>query len=154
MHHAPLVLTLWHTLSVSTVQLLNLAIYTKCENNADARRSALRHCRRGFLAMDSPHIPGHVEQSVLLGRRPQSLRMPPPPYFLRAKVHCSIPTEAVIVGCEQSAQRCPVSRPLLEELGHEVPFPRWVLTGNVRWRAIRFELGRGGKFEMVGAQKL
>jgi len=36
----------------------------ECENNADARRSALRHCRKGLLAMDSPHIPGHVEQSA------------------------------------------------------------------------------------------
>ena len=70
-------------------------------------------------------------------RKAQCLRTPPPPYFLRAKVHCSIPTEAVIVGFEQSAQRCPVSRPLLEELGHELPFPRWVLTGNVGCQPIR-----------------
>ena len=116
----------------------------------------------GILAMDTPHTLGHhasvfTNRVLILGRLvPQSLSMPSPPYFLRAKVHdCSIPTETVIVGLEQSAQRCPVSRPLLEELGHELPFPRWVLTGNVRWRAIRFELGRGGeKLEIVGAQKL
>ena len=120
-----------------------------------------KYCKREPLLWTVHILSHHVSQCeqsawpLPLGRRAQSLRMPPPPYFLRAKVHCSIPTEAMIVGFEQSAQRCPVSRPLLEELGHELPFPRWVLTGNVRWRAIRFELGQGGKdFEIVGAQKL
>ena len=56
--------------------------------------------------------------------------------MLRAKTHCSVPTEAMIVGCKESAQRCPVFGPLLEKLSHELPFPRWVSTGNVRFRAI------------------